>query len=216
LVAAALAAAIACSGGASGGSGDPGRTVDVADFTPGLAVVPVMKVFSNFLDVFCAQRISFFGRGIGGGFCDTAKPSATTRGWPACPRSRARTPCCSSPSRRRTRRPSGSKADFAKHAPDAPLTLPAMAGYWSADMFVAALTATGRDLTVDTLLKKLNSGDISYYVPDTVAETRWPLNHATAPPCYAMSQLSQHRYQVTARLTCGSLVPMASASTPTS
>ncbi|OHV42000.1 MULTISPECIES: ABC transporter substrate-binding protein [Pseudofrankia] len=450
MVVAALAAASACGGGESGGSGDPGRTVDLADFTPGppkgwdangfsvdasslrcagaatnptrgitdtsvkvgglavitspatssmagidvgakvrfqranaaggvagrtidfvgvkddaldparngqqahalveqdqvFAVVPVATVFSNFLDVFCAQRVPFFGWGIGGGFCDTAngfgitgcllpdrpKVDATTWGLMVTsvlgPVEQAKTkavavigldtdasragvdavargvrlagipvsydkspiplsglndataivgdimtsnkggppdlvifpgdfesttkvtealkangykgdtinavgydprltsldaldgahtllqfavPEADTPAIRQL------KADFAQYAPDQPLTLPAMAGYWSADMFVAALTATGRDLTADSFLKKLNSGDFSYYVQDTVAESRWPLNHATSPPCFAMAQLSQHQYQVATKLTCGSLVPLASApsSTPT-
>jgi len=107
------------------------------------------------------------------------------------------------------------KADFAKYAPGEPLTLPAMAGYWSADMFVAALAATGRDLTVDSFLKKLNGGDFSYYVEDTVAQTRWPLNHATAPPCYATTKIIQQKYQITSKLSCGSLVPLEPAATPT-
>ncbi|WP_307874699.1 ABC transporter substrate-binding protein [Frankia nepalensis] len=102
-------------------------------------------------------------------------------------------------------------ADFAKYAPEQPLTLPALAGYWSADMFVAALEATGRDLTVDTFLKKLNGGDFSYYVEDTVPETRWPLNHEATPPCFALAQLTAGKYQVDTALTCGSLLPQAAA-----
>lgn len=95
--------------------------------------------------------------------------------------------------------------DFAKHVPDAVVSLPAMAGYWAADMFVNAATKAGPELTVDSLLKTLNS-DYSYYVPDAVPETRWPINHAVSAPCASIVQLNGTKYDITSKLACGSLI----------
>jgi ABC-type branched-subunit amino acid transport system substrate-binding protein len=96
-------------------------------------------------------------------------------------------------------------ADFAKYAPGQVLSLPAMSGYWAADFFVGAATKTGRNLTVDSLLKVLNSG-YSNYVPGAVPQTRWPLNHFVAPPCLAITQLNVPHYSLTYNLHCGSLI----------
>ncbi|EFC84143.1 ABC transporter substrate-binding protein [Parafrankia sp. EUN1f] len=95
--------------------------------------------------------------------------------------------------------------DFAKYAPDQAISLPAMAGYWAADMFVQAATKAGRDLTVDKLLKVLNS-DYSYYVEGAVPETRWPLNHNISSPCASIVQLNGDKYDITSKLSCGSLI----------
>ncbi|WP_261574103.1 ABC transporter substrate-binding protein [Frankia gtarii] len=95
--------------------------------------------------------------------------------------------------------------DFKKYAPSAVLSLPAMAGYWSADMFVTAATKAGRDLNVNSLLKMLNS-NYSYSVPGAVAETRWPLSHFATTPCGSISQLVGKQYNIITKLSCGSLV----------
>jgi ABC-type branched-subunit amino acid transport system substrate-binding protein len=96
-------------------------------------------------------------------------------------------------------------ADFKKYAPGQVLSLPAMAGYWSADFFVGAAQKTGRNLTVDSLLKVLNSG-YSNYVPGAVPQTRWPLSHFVEPPCLAIAQLNVPHYSLTYNLHCGSLI----------
>ncbi|MEX5711339.1 ABC transporter substrate-binding protein [Parafrankia sp. FMc6] len=95
--------------------------------------------------------------------------------------------------------------DFAKYAPTTALSLPAMAGYWSADMFITAATKAGRDLTVDNLLKFMNN-NYSYYVEGAVGETRWPLNHVVSAPCTAVVQLDGAKYDTITKLVCGSLV----------
>lgn len=100
------------------------------------------------------------------------------------------------------------KADFAKYAPGAALSLPTVAGYWAADMFLNALDATGRDLTVDSFLRTLNGGSYKYYVPDTVPESHWPVNHATGTPCAGIVELTNKQYQITSKLSCGSLIPL--------
>ncbi|WP_242423787.1 ABC transporter substrate-binding protein, partial [Frankia sp. EI5c] len=92
--------------------------------------------------------------------------------------------------------------DFAEYTPEAAVSLPAMAGYWAADLFVRAATEAGRDLTVDRLLSVLNSG-FSYYVEDAVPETRWPTNHNVSAPCASIVQLNGDRYDITSKLSCG-------------
>ncbi|MBX6391568.1 MAG: ABC transporter substrate-binding protein [Frankia sp.] len=96
-------------------------------------------------------------------------------------------------------------ADIERYAPDAVLSLPTMAGYWAADMFVRAATEVGPDLTVDALLELLND-DYTHYVEGAVAETRFPLNHVISAPCGSVVQLNGNAYDIAVDLTCGSLV----------
>jgi ABC-type branched-subunit amino acid transport system substrate-binding protein len=95
--------------------------------------------------------------------------------------------------------------DFKKYAPDQQLSLPAMAGYWSADFLVNALAKTGRNLTVDSFLKTLNSGSFTNYVPGALPESRWPLNHLIGTPCEAAVRLQNDAYTPVGPLTCGVL-----------
>ncbi|MDT3441538.1 MULTISPECIES: ABC transporter substrate-binding protein [unclassified Pseudofrankia] len=99
------------------------------------------------------------------------------------------------------------KADFAKYAPNQPVSLTAMAGYWSADFFLAAVQKTGRDLTVANLLKTLNGGGYSYHVPGAIGETQWPVNHIAAAPCASVVQLSGGKYVQAVKLACTPLFP---------
>ncbi|ONH28687.1 ABC transporter substrate-binding protein [Pseudofrankia asymbiotica] len=92
--------------------------------------------------------------------------------------------------------------DINKYAPGTAISLPTMAGYWSADMFVAAATKAGKDLNLNTLLKLMN-GNFSYYVDNAVAESRWPLNHFLSTPCTSVVQLNGDKYDVTSKLSCG-------------
>ncbi|CUU54766.1 ABC-type branched-chain amino acid transport system, substrate-binding protein [Parafrankia irregularis] len=96
-------------------------------------------------------------------------------------------------------------ADFRKYAPQEAISLPAMAGYWAADLFVDAATKTGRDLTVDSFLKTLNS-DYSYYVDGAVPQTRYPLNHVVNAPCGSLVQLNGTKYDITSKLSCGQVL----------
>lgn len=99
------------------------------------------------------------------------------------------------------------KADFARYAPDQALGLVAMAGYWSADLFLDAVAKTGRDLTVDTLLNTLNGGDYTFHRAGAVAETQWPLNHTISAPCASTVQLRDNEYVEAQALACGTPLP---------
>ncbi|MBL7501264.1 ABC transporter substrate-binding protein [Frankia sp. CNm7] len=92
--------------------------------------------------------------------------------------------------------------DFETYASGTAMSLPATSGYWAADMFIKALEKTGRDLTVDSLLKTLNGGDYVNYVEGAVAETRWPLNHIASAPCGTLAHLKDKTWTAPP-LSCG-------------
>jgi ABC-type branched-subunit amino acid transport system substrate-binding protein len=99
------------------------------------------------------------------------------------------------------------RADFAKYAPNEPVGLTAMAGYWAADFFLDAVKKTGKDLTVANLLKTMNGGDYSYGVTGAVGQTQWPVNHSTTTPCASVVELSGGKYSQTVKLSCTALYP---------
>ncbi|MCL9760460.1 ABC transporter substrate-binding protein [Frankia sp. AiPa1] len=96
-------------------------------------------------------------------------------------------------------------SDIRKYTPGTVLSLPTMAGYWSADMFLAAAKKAGRDLTLTSLLKLMNN-NYSYSVDGALAETRWPLNHLVSNPCFSLVQLNGSKYDITVPLSCGSFL----------
>ncbi|MBL7495001.1 ABC transporter substrate-binding protein [Frankia sp. CNm7] len=96
--------------------------------------------------------------------------------------------------------------DLAKYTPEASLSLTTMSGYWAADMFITAATKAGPDLTVDSLLKLLNSGTYTNYVEGALPETRFPVNHVIGAPCASIVQLNGNKYDITSDLACGTLV----------
>ncbi|MDT3440215.1 MULTISPECIES: ABC transporter substrate-binding protein [unclassified Pseudofrankia] len=96
-------------------------------------------------------------------------------------------------------------ADFKKYAPDQRIGIAALAGYWSADLFVAAATAAGKDLTVDKFVNFLNAGFV-HNGDGAVPETRWPLNHFVTTPCSSLVQLTGGTWKPITQLTCGSLL----------
>jgi hypothetical protein len=63
-------------------------------------------------------------------------------------------------------------------APGTVLTPAIAAGYWSADLFVHALTRTGKQLSRARLLDALNGEQFTYAVPGTVGRSTWPEMHA--------------------------------------
>ncbi|CUU59391.1 ABC-type branched-chain amino acid transport system, substrate-binding protein [Parafrankia irregularis] len=94
-------------------------------------------------------------------------------------------------------------ADFRKYSPGTALSLTATAGYWAADMLVKALQKTGENLTVDSFLKTLNTS-YTNYVPGTVPETRWPLNHVAPSPCGTLAHLTNGAWSAPG-LQCGAI-----------
>lgn len=91
-------------------------------------------------------------------------------------------------------------------APDQQLNLAVSAGYWAADMFIKALEQTGEDLTVETFLATLNSGDFTYEVEGVVGPSTWPANHDEPVPCAALVEVRGSDFIPIVPLTCGSTI----------
>lgn len=86
--------------------------------------------------------------------------------------------------------------------PDAKPSLALVAGYYSADMFIKALEATGQDLTVELFLKTLNDG-FKYSAEGVVGESTWPDNHTKPVPCAALAAVKDNQFEYIQPLVCG-------------
>lgn len=86
--------------------------------------------------------------------------------------------------------------------PDQEISLALIAGYYSADMFLKALDATGKDLSVESFLKTLNDG-FTYEAEGVVGESNWPENHDSPVPCSVMTMVENDAFQAIQSLTCG-------------
>lgn len=86
--------------------------------------------------------------------------------------------------------------------PDAKMSLALIAGYYSADMFVAGLAKAGKDLTVESFLAALNDG-FTYSVPDVLGESSWPRNHTEPVPCSVLTKVENHAFDYIQKLACG-------------
>jgi ABC-type branched-subunit amino acid transport system substrate-binding protein len=92
-------------------------------------------------------------------------------------------------------------------APDLPIDQTVAAGYWSADLFIAALKRTGKNLTVDRLLKAANKG-FTYQVANTVGPTKFPAAHDASTPCGSLVRSDGAAFSVLVPYTCGKVVPV--------
>lgn len=86
--------------------------------------------------------------------------------------------------------------------PDAQLNLAVAGGYWSADMFIKGLEATGKDLTVENLLATMNDG-FTFEVPGVVGKSTWPANHDISVPCSALTEVKDKAFVPVVPLLCG-------------
>jgi branched-chain amino acid transport system substrate-binding protein len=97
--------------------------------------------------------------------------------------------------------------DVQKVAPGHPIDQSVLAGYWSADLFLAAVQKAGRHLTVASLEKAANA-KFTYEVADTVGPTRFPAAHSLPTPCGALVSSHGTAYTVKVPYTCGRVVPI--------
>lgn len=81
-------------------------------------------------------------------------------------------------------------------------------GYWTADLFVAALAATGEDLTRETFLATLNGG-FTHDVPDGVGQITYPDGHRVAGACGSLVQVDGEAFEPTIPLTCYGTTPLS-------
>lgn len=86
--------------------------------------------------------------------------------------------------------------------PDAEISLALVAGYWSADMFIKGLEATGEDLTVENFVATMND-NFTYSVDGVVGESTWPTNHDEPVPCSALAEVRNNEFGYLMPLICG-------------
>ncbi len=98
-------------------------------------------------------------------------------------------------------------ADVQKVAPDQPIDQSVLAGYWSADLFLAAVQKAGKKLTTASLEKAANT-KFTYEVANTVGPTTFPAAHSLPTPCGALVSSNGTAYAVKAPYTCGRVVPI--------
>jgi ABC-type branched-subunit amino acid transport system substrate-binding protein len=98
-------------------------------------------------------------------------------------------------------------ADVQKVAPGQPVTQAVMAGYWSADLFLAAVKKAGKHLTAASLVRAANA-NFTYSVPNTVGPTRFPAAHSKPTPCGSLVASNGVAYSVKVPYTCGAVVPV--------
>jgi ABC-type branched-subunit amino acid transport system substrate-binding protein len=97
--------------------------------------------------------------------------------------------------------------DVKKVAPDQPIDQSVLAGYWSADLFLAAVQKAGKNLTSASLEKAANT-KFTYEVEDTVGPTTFPAAHSLPTPCGALVSSNGTAYAVKVPYTCGRVVPI--------
>lgn len=92
-------------------------------------------------------------------------------------------------------------ADVERFAPGTKVTAAVIAGYWSADEFVAALTKAGKGASAAKLAKTLRS--FTYAVKGTVGPTTFPAAHSQPAPCGALVQSDGTAYFPAVTYRCG-------------
>jgi branched-chain amino acid transport system substrate-binding protein len=98
-------------------------------------------------------------------------------------------------------------ADVQKVAPGLPIDQSVIAGYWSADLFLAAVQKAGKKLTSAALVKAAND-KFTYKVANTVGPTTFPAAHSRPTPCGALVASNGTAYAVKVPYTCGRVVPV--------
>ncbi len=98
-------------------------------------------------------------------------------------------------------------ADVQKVAPGQPISQSVLAGYWSADLFLAAVQKAGKKLSAQSLVQAANA-NFTYKVANTVGPTTFPAAHSRPSPCGALVGSNGTAYAVTVPYTCGAVVPV--------
>jgi hypothetical protein len=85
--------------------------------------------------------------------------------------------------------------------PDQTLTQPVLAGYLSADMFVAMLKKTGKNLTEQRFLKAANK-NFKYGVNDVAGSITFPAGHTHQAPCGTLVESDGTNYTIRVPYKC--------------
>jgi branched-chain amino acid transport system substrate-binding protein len=78
-------------------------------------------------------------------------------------------------------------------------------GYWSAEMFIAALKKAGPNATPASTIKALNSG-FTFGVPGGIGTTSYPQDHSALATCLSVVTSDGKAYRVAVPLTCPPLI----------
>jgi ABC-type branched-subunit amino acid transport system substrate-binding protein len=98
-------------------------------------------------------------------------------------------------------------ADVQKVAPGTAIDQSVIAGYWSADLFLAAVQKAGKQLTPASLQKAANT-KFTYEVANTVGPTKFPAAHSLPTPCGALVKSNGTAFEIKAPYACGRVVPI--------
>jgi ABC-type branched-subunit amino acid transport system substrate-binding protein len=85
--------------------------------------------------------------------------------------------------------------------PDQLLTQPVLAGYLSADMFVAMLKKTGRNLTAERFLRAANR-NFKFGVQDVLGTITFPRGHTGQSPCGTLVESDGTNYTIRVPFKC--------------
>jgi len=96
-------------------------------------------------------------------------------------------------------------ADVQKVAPDQPINQSVIAGYLSADLFLAAVQKAGKDLTVGKLISAANQ-NFTYELPGVAGPTKFPGAHTTPTPCGSLVRSDGVAFQIVTAYSCGKVV----------
>ena len=96
-------------------------------------------------------------------------------------------------------------ADVRKVAPAQPINQSVIAGYLSADLFLAAVKKAGPDLTVGKLIGVANAR-FTYQLPGVAGPTKFPAGHDRPTPCGSLVRSNGTSFQIAAAYTCGRIV----------
>ena len=108
---------------------------------------------------------------------------------------------------RPTRRCSSSSPTCRRSRPDQPIDQSVIAGYWSADLFLAAVQKAGQEPHA-RVARTRRQPKFTYEVPNTVGPTVFPAAHSMPTPCGALVSSNGTAYAVKVPYTCGRVVPI--------
>jgi ABC-type branched-subunit amino acid transport system substrate-binding protein len=96
-------------------------------------------------------------------------------------------------------------ADVQKAAPDQPINQSVIAGYLSADMFLAAVQKAGKNLTVGNLISAANK-NFTYELKGVAGPTKFPGAHTTPTPCGSLVRSDGIAFKIVTAYSCGKVV----------